>query len=48
MSISIGVPQYHLTETLDGLLHRADTALYRAKELGKNRVEVELYEDRSK
>lgn len=47
VTISIGVTQYHLPEPLDALLYRADTALYRAKELNKNRVEIELYEDKA-
>lgn len=43
LTISIGVAQYTRNEDLDNLLHRADTALYRAKEKGKNRVELEHY-----
>lgn len=43
ITVSIGVAQYHLPEASDDLLQRADTALYRAKALDKNRVEVEPY-----
>jgi diguanylate cyclase (GGDEF)-like protein len=39
--VSIGVASYHpaASETLSQLINRADTALYRAKALGRNRVE---------
>ncbi|QGX38229.1 GGDEF domain-containing protein [Permianibacter aggregans] len=36
---SAGVAQYQRGETLENLLHRADEALYRAKNLGRDRVE---------
>lgn len=36
---SAGVAQYSLGESLENLLHRADEALYRAKDLGRDRVE---------
>jgi len=38
-TISIGVSQYRPNEPLDTLIARADSALYRAKVLGKNRIE---------
>ena len=37
-SISIGVAEMRSNDTPDSLVHRADTALYRAKKAGKNRV----------
>ena len=37
-TISIGVAQYRDPEDLINLIRRADTALYKAKELGKNRA----------
>src|SRR5262245_31180954 len=40
LTTSIGVVEYH-DDTPDGLLRRADAALYRAKEQGKNRVTTE-------
>ena len=41
VTISIGVTTSDLSrDTLDDLLNRADQALYRAKQLGKNRLEV--------
>lgn len=38
ITISIGVARFTVGETRDGLLARADTALYQAKALGRNRV----------
>lgn len=39
-TISIGIAEIHENDaTIDDLLRRADEALYRAKELGRNRVE---------
>ncbi len=39
ITVSIGLTTYQPDESLDKLLSRADTALYKAKENGKNRVE---------
>lgn len=39
VTISLGVAQWDGTENLESLLNRADAALYRAKEAGRNRVE---------
>ena len=38
MTISAGVADLHGEETLDEVLRRADTALYRAKEAGRDRT----------
>ncbi|HKI58356.1 MAG TPA: diguanylate cyclase [Trueperaceae bacterium] len=42
LSVSIGVTCYHGGDGLEHLFKRADDALYRAKELGRNRCELEL------
>lgn len=39
LTISVGVAEYNAIETQENLIIRADKALYRAKELGRNRVE---------
>lgn len=38
LSLSVGVAQWCPPETTDGLLHRADTALYLAKRTGRDRA----------
>ena len=40
ISVSVGASAYRPGDSVDSLLIRADKALYRAKRLGKNRVEV--------
>jgi diguanylate cyclase (GGDEF)-like protein len=42
ISISVGVAEYTLPESIDEWLHRADEALYRAKANGRNRVELAI------
>lgn len=44
LTISLGVSQYQKEEDIDTLLKRTDEALYIAKENGRNRVEVLLYD----
>ncbi len=41
ITISMGVTRYRPGESIDSLIGRADTALYRAKTGGKNRIAVE-------
>jgi hypothetical protein len=41
ITVSIGLSQWHSDQELLDLLRRADVALYRAKQNGRNRVEVE-------
>ena len=38
LTISIGAAEFHKEESLDGLIKKADIALYRAKALGRNQV----------
>lgn len=40
MTISIGIAEFRGGDTLDGLIHRADEALYRAKNEGRNRFAI--------
>jgi len=42
VTASFGIATVHTGDTIDTILTRADTAMYRAKTLGKNRVETEL------
>jgi len=42
MTVSIGVAEYLPAETTDEWLERADQAMYRAKQAGRNRVEADL------
>ncbi|ATB70018.1 putative diguanylate-cyclase [Sulfurospirillum diekertiae] len=41
VTISLGVATYHEDDTSNTILNRADTALYKAKNSGRNRVEYE-------
>jgi len=41
VTVSMGVTRYQPVESIDAIISRADTALYRAKTGGKNRIEVE-------
>jgi len=42
VTISLGVAQHHKAEDLNAWVRRADEALYRAKEQGRNRTEASL------
>lgn len=42
VTISLGLTQMRTDDTLDSLIQRADTALYRAKNKGKDNMEIEL------
>jgi diguanylate cyclase (GGDEF)-like protein len=41
VTVSIGVAQWGAGEQLDGVIQRADRTLYRAKQSGRDRVEVD-------
>lgn len=45
MTVSVGCTVGHETETLDHLLTQADSALYRAKSEGRNRVAMARDDD---
>lgn len=44
LTVSIGIARYEVGESLETTIHRADIALYKAKEAGRNRVEIGLRE----
>lgn len=44
-TISIGAAEFSGAETIDDVICRADNAMYRAKELGRNRVELAALQD---
>jgi diguanylate cyclase (GGDEF)-like protein len=48
ITCSIGVAQFHKNEDKETLFKRVDAALYKAKNSGRNRVELEHIEDMSK
>jgi len=41
ITISVGVTEYQSNEVIEEAINRADTALYRAKANGRDRVEYE-------
>lgn len=42
VTVSIGVAEFKYEDNLDSWIRKADEALYRAKELGRNRVELSI------
>ena len=40
VTISIGIAELKIDDTIDGTLDHVDRALYKAKESGRNRVEI--------
>ena len=45
ITISLGIAQYHPGETCENFIQRADNALYRAKNQGRNQVVTEALPD---
>jgi len=45
VTISIGVAQFRMGETADGMIERGDKALYQAKRMGRNCTVKELAEE---
>ncbi len=39
ITVSIGLSEYHIRQDVKEIISRADEALYRAKKMGRNRVE---------
>lgn len=46
VTVSTGIALFQLGDTADSILDRADKALYRAKETGRNRVVAEIFPSR--
>ncbi|WP_417331725.1 diguanylate cyclase [Halarcobacter sp.] len=42
LTCSVGISQYHKNDTKREIFNRADNALYKAKALGRNRIEIEV------
>jgi diguanylate cyclase (GGDEF)-like protein len=40
VTVSMGVVQYRVDESMESFVKRVDIALYQAKELGRNRIEI--------
>ncbi|NMT63403.1 diguanylate cyclase [Marinobacter orientalis] len=45
LTISAGVSEFRAEDDLNSAINRADRALYRSKELGRNRVELEVVQE---
>ncbi|WP_077340843.1 sensor domain-containing diguanylate cyclase [Pseudocolwellia agarivorans] len=47
ITCSFGVTEYGQGDTIESLFHRVDKALYRAKDLGRNKVEIEIKDEQA-
>jgi len=45
MTISTGITTYQPVESIDELIARSDSAMYKAKSMGRNRVVIEHLEE---
>jgi len=45
VTVSVGATMSHLDDTVESLVQRADTLMYRSKQAGRNRVSIDFGEE---